>query len=82
MNPKAQGSKVDLQKSTVRDPNEAAPLNEKYVRMTSIVFQDIYEKMKGKKYGGITFRGDNISKILEQAQVTINNGQGVKVDQM
>lgn len=50
------------------------------MRMTSIVFQDIYEKMKGKKYGGITFRGDNISKILEQAQVTINNGQGVKVD--
>ena len=27
MNPGAQGSKVDLGKSTVRDPNEAAPLN-------------------------------------------------------
>jgi hypothetical protein len=74
MNPGAQGSKVDLQKSTVRDPSEAAPLNEKYVRMTSIVFQDIYEKMKGKKYGGVTFNGDNLPKILEQAKVTINNG--------
>jgi len=50
--------------------------------MTSIVFQDIYEKMKGKKYGGVTFSGDNLPRILEQAQVTINNGEGVKVDQM
>jgi hypothetical protein len=48
--------------------------------MTSIVFQDIYEKMRGKQYGGVTFNGSNLPKILEQAQTTINNGQGVKID--
>lgn len=49
--------------------------------MTSIVFQDIYEKMKGKDYRGVTFNGDNLPKILEQAKLAINNG-GVKVDEM
>jgi len=32
--------------------------------MTSIVFQDIYEKMKGKHYSGVTFNGRNLPKIL------------------
>ena len=51
-------SKKDLAKSTIFSRSRTAtPLNEKYVRMTSVVFQDIYEKMKGKRYNGIAFNG-------------------------
>lgn len=71
----------DLKKSTML-AGEGAPLNEKYVRMTSVVFQDIYEKMKGKQYSGVTFNGENLSRVMQQAATTINNGQGVKVDEM
>lgn len=38
----ATGSKFDLEKSTLRSQISAAPLNERYVRMTNVVFQDIY----------------------------------------
>jgi hypothetical protein len=74
MNPGATGGKKDLSKSTIVGPNEVAPLNEKYVKMTSIVFQDIYEKMRGKHYGGVTLNGANLPRVLEQAKATINNG--------
>lgn len=40
--------------------------------MTSIVFQDIYEKMKGKNYAGTTFNGNNLPRIIEQAKIAIN----------
>lgn len=82
MVPGATGNKNDLSKSTVLAQSSAAPLNEKYVRMTSIVFQDIYDKMKGKNYGGTTFNGYNLPRIIDQAKIAINEGQGVKVDQM
>lgn len=50
--------------------------------MTSVVFKDIYEKMKGKEYENIAFKGKNISSILEQSRERINKGGNVKVDQM
>lgn len=82
MVPGAAGNKYDLSKSTVLAQSSAAPLNEKYVRMTSIVFQDIYDKMKGKNYGGVIFNGYNLPRIIDQAKIAINEGQGVKIDQM
>lgn len=38
--------------------------------------------MKGKNYGGVTFNGENLPMIVEQAKVAINNGGGVKIDEM
>ena len=38
----AEGGKKDLAKSTIFVQESSAPLNEKYVKMTSVVFQDIY----------------------------------------
>ena len=71
-----------MAKSTILEQQSSAPLNEKYVRMTSVVFQDIYEKMKGKKYNDVTFNGENLPRIMEQATQTINDGKGVKMDEM
>ena len=42
MGPGAEGGKNDLAKSTIFAAERNAPLNEKYVKMTSVVFQDIY----------------------------------------
>ncbi len=50
--------------------------------MTSVVFKDIYEKMKGKQFGNITFNGKNLPHIMEQSTQSINSGKGVKIDQM
>ena len=49
--------------------------------MTSVIFKDVYEKMKGKEYDNVTFKGKNIGPILEQSRERINKGN-VKVDQM
>jgi hypothetical protein len=38
--------------------------------------------MKGKNYGGVTFNGENLPMIVEQAKIAINNGGGVKIDEM
>jgi hypothetical protein len=78
-NPSQPVSKEALLKSDLADNSEV--LNEKYVKMTSVVFKDVYEKMKGKEYDNIAFKGKNIGSILEQSRERINKGN-VKVDQM
>lgn len=77
--PSKGGSKEALLKSSFTDNPEV--LNEKYVKMSSVVFKDIHEKMKGKEYEGIAFKGKNLPSILEQSKERINTGS-VKMDQM
>jgi|LakMenE18May11ns_1017448.scaffolds.fasta_scaffold7707983_1 hypothetical protein len=50
--------------------------------MTSVVFKDIHEKMTGKEYEGIAFKGKNLPSILEQTSLKINKERNVKMDQM
>jgi len=42
LNPSKSIAKEDLLKSNLVDPHSTDALNAKYVKMTSIVFQDIY----------------------------------------
>lgn len=79
-NPSQAVTKEALLKSDLSDSSEV--LNEKYVKMSSVVFKDIYDKMKGKEYDNIAFKGKNIKSILEQSRERINKGGNVKVDQM
>jgi len=50
--------------------------------MTSVVFKDIHEKMKGKEYNGVAFKGKNLPSILEQTTSKINKEGNLKMDQM
>jgi hypothetical protein len=47
-------------------------LNETYVMRTSLVFQDIYNKIQGKQYSKVSYNGKNLPFILSEASKNLN----------
>lgn len=77
----SKGKKEDLLKTSLKNSEENKVLNEKYVKMTSIVFQDIYEKMKGKTQGTITVKGQTLPYIIDQSKSSIKGGD-IRIERM
>lgn len=65
IDPASSGKKEDLLKSSFT--NSPDVLNEKYVKMSSFLFKDIYDKMKGKQQEGITVNGKNLGHIIKNS---------------
>ena len=59
-------------------------LNEKYLKMTSLVWQDVMEKTKGKEYNGYPYTGATVPHIIISTAKTLNTqeGENVEVDNM
>lgn len=46
------------------------------------MFQDIYQKLKGKKYSSLPFNGETLPYILKHSAKNLNSGKHIKVDKM
>lgn len=65
LDPAYSGNNGDLLKSSLNsNPNV---LNEKYVKMSSFLFKDVYDKMKGKQQDGVAVNGKNLGHIIKNS---------------
>jgi hypothetical protein len=52
------------------------------VKRTSLVFKDIYNKLKGKKYVNVTYNGKTVPFILTESASYLNKGKSCKMDKL
>ena len=60
-------------------------LNEKYLRMTALVWEDILEKSRGKHHNDTKYTGATVPAIIMSSAKKLNNqeeGGDIEVDHM
>lgn len=52
------------------------------MKRTSLVFKDIYNKLKGKKYEKVAYNGKTLPYILTESASYLNKGKSLKMEKI